>query len=141
MAKCGETTKTGAICGRNTIDDLAVCLAHAPAEVRALRGFTPEAGKLGGRPAKPRVVDVLRERIEEDAERVLRPFFDALDAASRGGDDPDHAIRLAAARDLLDRGYGKPRQGTDVEISGSLSLNVLDLAASLEAPADAEDAA
>ncbi|HWT24524.1 MAG TPA: hypothetical protein VN213_13545 [Solirubrobacteraceae bacterium] len=57
-------------------------------------------------------------------EPVIAALIDAL-IAERGvvvgsGDDAtvefvaDHAIRIAAARELLDRAYGKPRQATEV---------------------------
>jgi LmbE family N-acetylglucosaminyl deacetylase len=91
-------------------------LAHAPADVRASRGFTPEAGRLGGRPRNPRVVEVIKERIESDLEIVLSPLREALTATTPTG-HPDHPVRLRAAAELLDRAYGRPRQAT--EISGA----------------------
>ena len=65
----------------------------------------PQPG--AGRPRKPRVVDVIRERIEQDMEPVIAALVDAL-SASRGvvvgaGESaeleliPDHAARIAAA--------------------------------------------
>jgi hypothetical protein len=96
-------------------------------------GFVAEAGKLGGRPPNPRAVDVLRERLEANVDAILNPLFGMATSAEA------ESVQLAAIREVLDRGYGKPRQGTDVEVSGSLSLNVLDLAASLEPAPDAEE--
>jgi hypothetical protein len=76
---------------------------------------------LGDRPPKPRVVDVLRETIEAElADGILRVFVDGLQATRivivNGAVEyvPDHAARHAAARELLDRAYGKPQAGVTV---------------------------
>jgi hypothetical protein len=134
---CTATTKAGEPCSRNAVSGSELCIAHAPDEVKRSQGFGG-AQPGAGRPPRPRVVDVIRERIEADLDLVLKPLVEALEAGKADG--PDYAIRIQAARELLDRSYGKPRQGTDVEVSGSLSLNVLDLAAMLDDDAS-EDAA
>ena len=103
----------------------------------------PDSARIGGaqpgagRPPNPRVVDVLRERIEENIDVVLVPIFDALGATDavvlniRGGGQtyesvPHHEVRLKAARELLDRAYGRPRQTT--EIAGEIATRpALDL--------------
>ncbi len=75
-----------------------------------------------GRPRQPRVIEVMRERIEQDIDRILRPYFDALEeavlhATFEGSvivsDVPDLGARIAAAEKLLDRVYGKPRQAME----------------------------
>jgi hypothetical protein len=70
------------------------------------------------------VIDVIRERIEDDMEPVISALLDAL-TADRGvvvgqGENatvefvPDHDARIKAARELLDRAYGKARQALEV---------------------------
>jgi hypothetical protein len=119
---CTATTKTGKPCKATPLRDQDVCLAHADAETRESAGFVAKNGK-GGRKPLPKVTDVLREKVEAEADRILAALFDALDA-DRGlvvGNGPsatvehvtDHAVRIAAARELLDRVYGKPRQAVE----------------------------
>jgi hypothetical protein len=74
---------------------------------------------------------VLKERVEAQAEKVLQPLFDALDAeraviVSTGGNTtqqeshiefvPDYPTRIVAVRELLDRGYGRPKQVADITV-------------------------
>lgn len=126
MAKrrCKGKTKAEKRCRAAPLRDRAYCSAHDPESPGSTRFGSPEqaaaAGALGGRPPRPRAVDVLRERVEADVDAVLAPLFEGL-AADRGvvvgaGESAqiemvvDWSTRLAAARELLDRGYGKPRQ-------------------------------
>lgn len=137
MAKrtCGGTTRAGKPCGANplkpgtVIDGITVsgdwCRQHdldLPDSAR-IGGATPGAG----RKPNPRAVDVLRERIEENIDRVIQPLWDALEADSgialniKGGGMqlamvPDHLTRLRAVRELLDRGYGRPTQANEITI-------------------------
>jgi hypothetical protein len=123
--KCAGTTKKGTPCRASCLTDRDTCLAHADAETRKSMQFIG-GGPGSGRPKNPRAVDVLRERIEQDIDRVLNPLWDALDATSgvAVGNGPgatveimpDFRTRIAAARELLDRGYGKATQA--VEMSG-----------------------
>lgn len=124
--KCKGTNKTGKPCEANPRHDTGYCNAHSPKEVQESSGFGGSQPGAG-RPPTPRAVDVLRERIERDIDRVLDPLWDALDAkrglalAVKGGGMeigyvPDHETRIKAARELLDRAYGRPKQQT--EISG-----------------------
>jgi hypothetical protein len=121
MAKrrCKGKTKAGKRCRAYPLHDSQYCLAHDELS-RASVGFGgPEAGRLGGRPKSPRVVDVLRERVEARIEEVIAPYFEALTRAVLHAtyegdvivsDAPDLGARMAAAEKLLDRVYGKPRQ-------------------------------
>jgi hypothetical protein len=69
-------------------------------------------------------VDVLKERIEAGIDEVLKPLWDALTAerAVVVGNGPtayvesvkDHPTRIAAVRELLDRGYGRPKQVSEI---------------------------
>lgn len=105
-----------------------VCLAHADEQTRASVGFGGrEAGAMGGRPPAPRAVDVLRERLEANIDRVLAPMFAALEAEmvitvgdGMGAEHMesliDHNTRMRAAQLILDRVHGRPRQTTDVHL-------------------------
>jgi hypothetical protein len=121
MAKrrCKGKTKAGKRCRNTAVLEHGYCIAHTPKETEGSRRFGGSQPGAG-RPRSPRAVDVIRDRIEADVELVLTPLFDALEA-DRGvvvgsGDDaaletvPDWPSRLAAARELLDRAYGKPQQ-------------------------------
>lgn len=122
---CSGTTRSGDACKGNPLKGRDVCMAHADDETKASVSFGgAQAG--GGRPKAPRAVDVLRERIERDIDKWLTPIEDALSAERTyilgTGEDaeavsvPDHTTRMAAAREGLDRAYGKPKQAT--ELSG-----------------------
>lgn len=132
--RCHGTTKKNKPCGApplrpgTVIEGIAVtgkwCVQHDE--------DLPESARIGGaqpgagRPRNPRAVDVLRERIEQDIDKVIVPLWEALEATSgvvvgngpsaRLEIEPDYRTRIAAARELLDRGYGRPRQA--VEMSG-----------------------
>lgn len=120
---CTATTKKGTPCKAPPIGETGRCISHSPKDVQDSAGFggvQPGAG----RPPTPRAVDVLRERIEQDIDAVLDPLWQALDAdagvvVGHGKDAfvemiADHRTRIAAARELLDRGYGRPKQATEI---------------------------
>jgi hypothetical protein len=135
---CAAITKTGKPCKAYPLKGRDVCLAHTDEKERVSTGF----GVSGGRPKKPRVVDVLRERIEERIDAWLQPLDDALTASRPvlvgAGDDatvldvPDHAIRLKAFAEAMDRAYGRPKQTQ--EISGPDGAPI-----ELDAPVDERD--
>jgi hypothetical protein len=85
-------------------------------------GATPGAG----RKPKPCVVDIIRESIEERLDEVLDAVWAALkaDRALVVGNGPtarlelvpDHRTRIVAARELLDRAYGRSRQASEVTV-------------------------
>jgi hypothetical protein len=111
VTRCTGKTKAGRRCRARPLRGGDYCRAHDPAVPDADRFGSPEqaarAGALGGRPRKSRVVDVLREQVEADAERWLRPLERALDAERDG--EPDHSVRLRAVAAVLDRVAGRPR--------------------------------
>lgn len=121
---CTGTTRKGNPCGAWPLKGRDVCLSHSDQETRDSVSFGgPQPG--GGRPRAPRAIEVLKERIEANIEMVLAPLFDGLLAekgftlALKGGgaefvETPDHATRIAAVRELLDRAYGKPKQSTEL---------------------------
>ena len=85
-------------------------------------GATPGAG----RKPKPRVVDIIRESIEERSGEVLDALRAALKAdralvrrQRTGGTSswcPITRTRIVAARELLDRTYGRSRQASEVTV-------------------------
>lgn len=125
--RCKGTTRAGKACSAYPLTDSDFCLAHSDEERRASVGFTGEAGKLGGRPRKPRVVDVLREKVEDEIEEWLEPLYEARKATkhvvvgngptAHVEEVPDIPTRLAATREVIDRTHGKARQS--VELSGA----------------------
>jgi hypothetical protein len=71
-----------------------------------------EARRRGGYgKRKPRLNELIRERVEHESEAILGAYVDALH-----DENADHETRMRAAERLLDRAYGRPRQG--VELSG-----------------------
>lgn len=100
------------------------CRTHDPnlPDSARIQGRQPGAG----RPRTPRAVDVLKERIEQDIDKVLKPLWDALTAerAVVVGNGPqafvenvtDHPTRITAVRELLDRGYGRSKQSSEVTV-------------------------
>lgn len=121
--RCNGKTRSGNACKAPPLKGKRYCSAHdpvSPAFARfGSRAQAREAGLLGGRPPTPRVVDVLRARVEAEVEAIIAPYFDAikhsvLHSQFEGkvilSEHPDLAGRIAAAERLLDRVYGKPRQ-------------------------------
>lgn len=77
------------------------------AKMRGLTPFKPgQSGNPGGRPKG------LGAKAREYGDRCIEVLADALDSA-------DVKTRIAAARELLDRGYGKPLTMT-AEVSNRL---------------------
>lgn len=99
---CQGVTKAGRPCRNTAVGDDGYCIAHSPRETEGSRRFGGvQPGS--GRPRKPRAIDVLKEKVEEQIDTVIAPYFDAL-----ASDDQD--LRLKAADRLLDRSYGKAAQ-------------------------------
>lgn len=122
--RCLGITKAGTPCKAAPLKVTDHCLAHSDAETRGSVGFTPEAGKLGGRPAAPKAVDLIRERVETEIEEWYSVLIEARDAQRAvvvgSGEHaeveyvPDHTVRLAAFREAMDRAYGRPKQAQEV---------------------------
>lgn len=119
--RCKAKTKAGKACRATPRRDTGLCNAHSSKEVQVSAGFGGSQPGAG-RPRAPRVVDVIRERIEADVELVITPLVEALEADRpellfHGTDGepseyervPDWKNRITAARELLDRAYGKAR--------------------------------
>jgi hypothetical protein len=136
---CTATTRKGQPCKAHPVLGTDKCMAHQDDETKESQGFGG-AQEGAGRPRRPRATEVLLQRIEEDIDMVIGPMFDAL-VADRGlalnvrgggmeiGYIPDHETRLRAARDLLDRAYGRPRQALEVtgEDGGPVLTSGIDL--------------
>lgn len=128
MAKkrtCSGKTKRGTRCKSTAVLENGKCMAHQSKEVQESRGFGGSQPGAGS-PRRPRATEVLRERVEEQIDAVLKPLFDGLGAdkaivVSGGVKEPgwveyvpDMPTRLRAAADVLDRVYGKPKQTTEI---------------------------
>lgn len=124
--RCKATTKRNTPCMAAPLKDQDVCLAHADEEVRISTDFG--YGPRPGRPPNPKPVEVLREKIENDIEKWLAPYEEAL-RAERGvvvgnGPEahvelvPDIPTRMKAADAVLDRIYGKAKQATEITGAG-----------------------
>jgi hypothetical protein len=132
--ECEGTTVAGKPCGANPLKPGTViagisvtgrwCRQHDEDLPASARIGGPQPGS--GRPRTPRAVDVLKERIEASIDEVIKPLWDALNAerAVVVGNGPsatmemvpDYPTRIAAVRELLDRGYGRPRQSSEVTV-------------------------
>lgn len=129
MRRCKAKTKAGKRCKANSQKDREVCIAHDE-ERRGSVGFGG-AQPGSGRPRKPKVIEVLRERIEENIDFWLQPLVDGItaDAAKVVGDGEharlefhaDHPTRIKAQREALDRAFGKAAQSVDVKHSAEES--------------------
>ncbi|WP_026912356.1 hypothetical protein [Patulibacter minatonensis] len=79
-------------------------------------------------------MDILRERLEQQADAVLNVLWDGLEADTHtvvgSGESaeleilPDHRVRLLAAKEILDRAYGRPKQATEVSGVGGDAIKV-----------------
>jgi hypothetical protein len=131
---CEGTTKKGKPCGANPLKPGTViggvtvtgkwCRQHdldLPDSAR-IGGATPGAG----RPRKPREVDVIRESLEARAgmiDEMLREAMLANRAVVVGNGPtahmemvPDWPTRITAAREILDRSYGRSKQSSEVTV-------------------------
>lgn len=87
---------------------------------KATRFKPGQSGNPGGRPATPKLLDLIRQEVEERADEILAALFEALKAERSYGagesiiTQTDHAMRVKAAVELLDRVYGKPTQRTEL---------------------------
>jgi hypothetical protein len=142
--RCEGTTNAGKPCGANplkpgtVIDGITVsgdyCRKHdllLPASAR-LQGLQPGGEK--GRPPKRRVVDVILDRIEEKVDELFDILWEAAHAerAVVVGNGPtafvemvpDHPTRKAAVAEMLDRGYGRPKQSSEVTVITQDAIDV-----------------
>jgi hypothetical protein len=123
---CKATTKAGNACKSTSVQDNGFCFSHQPAEVRESKGFSAEAGHLGGRPRRPRLSELYAEVAEEKREEI-RAVLDRGLQAKRSvvvGNGPtahvqeveDIPTQLKTVAEITDRTDGKARQS--VELTG-----------------------
>jgi hypothetical protein len=150
---CGKELRTGGACqqgkyvvevrkeGKPTRYFLApTCFAHLPEDLRAKLEIKNLQPKTPGRPPRPRVVDVMKEQIEQEIAEYMAPYREGLmamkqvvvgnGAHARMIEVPDHRTRMMATEALMDRVYGKPKQTTDQNVQIS--------APDVEVPTDRE---
>jgi hypothetical protein len=127
--RCKGTNKAGKPCGAVPQKGKDWCRAHDPDLSGKDRFGSPEQAATAnpaGRPRIPKVIELLSQRAEAEADRIVGTLLEQLDA-ERGvvvgnGPDayvdsvPDAPARLRAVAEILDRVAGKPRQTT--ELSG-----------------------
>lgn len=123
--RCGYPKDDGTPCGAWRMKGKNTCVGHLDRKEKEAIGFGgPQEGS--GRPKNPRVIDTLRDKVEERADEIMDVYFDAMKATraivvGSGADAfvdevPDWPTRLRAVEALNDRAYGKPKQVS--EISG-----------------------
>lgn len=139
MRACSALTKAGDPCPAAPLHGHDTCMGHADEATRTAAGFTPEAGHLGGRKARPKQFDVWRGEIETKFNDWKRPYEEALHAIKDDG-SPDHVIRMKAADSVLDRVYGKPTTRTELSgpDGGAITIEGLAVLAAQGLPADFE---
>lgn len=138
--KCKGTTKAGEPCPTTPLH-AGTLVDGVPAHGGYCRSHDPDLAAAGvskipagfggpqpgsGRPRKPRAVDVLKDWMEDHIDETLAPLKAGLTATkmvvvgngpgARLEEVPDNATRIACARELLDRGYGRPRQTVDAVV-------------------------
>jgi len=86
---------------------------------------TFEKGRSGNPAGRPELAEELRDRI-----RALST--DAVSVLEQALHDEDVRVRLVAAQKLLDRGYGRPAQATDVTLTTKQDASQSHLAALIE---------
>lgn len=128
-AYCTGTTRAGVDCPqfaqRVTIRgkryQLKTCVMHASPAIQKELGIGEHPG---GRPPKVSAPDIMRERFEAEAVRYLKPYEEALEAmravvVGNGASAhiqmvEDVTTRLKAAEAIMDRVFGRPKQGIDI---------------------------
>lgn len=108
--RCESLTLAGNPCNAPvTSVDGRYCIMHDPAR-RELVEDARRRGGLGRR--HPRITEMISEKVDAEADQILRVYIDAL-----YDETADHRTRMDAADRLLDRVLGRPKQG--IELAGS----------------------
>ena len=126
---CTGLNRRGEPCGAPARKGTDRCSAHT-ADLPDSQRFgsvaqANEAGKLGGRPRRPREIELIQEVADEFKDELRAVYSDGITATRAvivgmdGGEQrveyvPDHQQRLATAREIQDRLHGRPRQTMDV---------------------------
>lgn len=136
--KCGELSGNlnakGESCGAyaRTSEGKTTCLAHATEAERSEVGFGgKENAAKGGEARKiPKLTELIKARLIEEADKVIERLMDGLDAEQAvvvgTGEHafldsaPDYAMRLRTVREILDRTEGRPKSST--EFTGKVEI-------------------
>lgn len=136
--RCKGKTKKGKACKSPPLKSGTViegtkvsgrwCRTHDPdlPDSARIQGKQPGSG----RPAKPRVSDILRDVLEkelgEDLEKVVKPLVAGLTAtrhvvvgngpSAHVEEVPDQVERRNTVRDIMDRLDGRPKQTTESKV-------------------------
>jgi hypothetical protein len=130
----GSRNKAGDLCMAyaRTGQGKDTCIAHASKLERAELGFGgPEAGAKGGAAGRiPKLTELIKERLIEEADKVIERLMDGLDAEAAlvvgNGKDayvdsaPDYGMRLRTVREILDRTEGRPKSIS--EFTGKMDI-------------------
>jgi hypothetical protein len=148
--KCSGTSKKGTPCRAIPLKPGTVlkgvtvtgnwCSTHDPdlPESARIQGAQPGAG----RPRKPRVVDLMREWVEDHPEAfgVIQEALQADRAVVVGNTKdayveyvPDWPTRIVAFKELMDRAYGKPTQSVQIVSRDDFMERVADMEAEFAA--------
>lgn len=127
---CTALNKAGEPCRSSPIRDADPprCFAHAEtAKSREFFGTGHPGAPGSGRPRKPRAVDILREKIENDPDGWIKPILDLRDHAVLFGtsqktgeivvsDTPDLAARAKAVDLAFKWVYALPKDNAELTI-------------------------
>lgn len=132
---CTGKTRAGARCKARPLKGSKRCAAH-PLSPASTRFGSPEqakaAGKLGGRPRRPRLHEKLEAALEEHAEEFAQIYLEAAQRAVvvakyegevHPSDVPDHGARVQIIERMYDRVHGKPRQAVDVDLPAGSEIS------------------
>jgi len=109
--RCQGTNRAGDPCGAAPLTGSRWCSAHDPQRPAATRfGSREQAAEAatGVQRRTPSLTEKLRERVEQESDRIIDPYFEALDAGESA------ELRMRAATALLDRVFGRPRQALEL---------------------------
>ncbi len=123
--RCGELSgnlnQKGEPCGAYVRKGRTTCISHASKAEQAEAGFGgAENGRKGGEARRvPKLTELLRQRVEEQADEILNKLFEMMDAqrAVVVGTGPkahvefvpDMELALRAIREIYDRAEGRPK--------------------------------
>lgn len=136
---CKATTKAGKPCKAPPLDGSDFCISHSPKAVQAEKGFGgPENAAKGGAATRvPKLSELIRQRVEAEADSIIDRLFDGLHATRSVvvGNGPtahveevdDRELALKTIKEIADRTEGRPKQATEVTGPGGEKLTLADL--------------
>lgn len=134
--KCKATTKAGNPCQRTaTVDDF--CVAHTTNPEKSItKHLVPGPHPGGGRPRRPREIELLQRVADEKVAELKAVYSDGLvaDKSLVVGNGPsahlelvpDHPHRHRVAESIIDRLHGKPTPaGADAQAGALVNINLI----------------